>query len=109
MASRPVTPPKPWPRQTRRRPHKRRGARPWAITGPEMAQVMLSALPSLPRATLARITERLIDRMDEMDVDPDLEPDDEDHEHDGAEQEMGVVLPFYGADQTRPPQEGGWA
>lgn len=108
MASRPAHP-QPWPRQSGRKAHRRRSARPWAITGPEMAQAMLSALPSLPRATLARITERLIDRMDELDADPDAEPDDEDEEHDGREQEMGVLIPLYGRDQTRTPREGGWA
>ena len=35
--------------------------------------VLLSALPSLPRPLLARLTARLIDRLDEIDGDPDLE------------------------------------
>ncbi|WP_206378728.1 hypothetical protein [Sphingomonas paucimobilis] len=42
---------------------------------------MFAAIPSLPRAELARLTERMIDRMDEIDGDPDLEhllEDDED-------------------------------
>ena len=34
---------------------------------------MFAAIPSLPRAELARLTERMIDRMDEIDGDPDLE------------------------------------
>ncbi|WP_267395013.1 MULTISPECIES: hypothetical protein [unclassified Sphingomonas] len=34
---------------------------------------LLAVLPSLPRAELARLTERMIDRMDEIDGDPDLE------------------------------------
>lgn len=38
--------------------------------------VLLSMIPSLPRAALDRLTERAIDRMDELDGDPDLEPDD---------------------------------
>ena len=37
---------------------------------------MLSAIPSLPRPILARLTARLIDRLDEIDGDPDLEDDD---------------------------------
>ncbi|MEJ8631446.1 hypothetical protein P0F65_19930 [Sphingomonas sp. I4] len=37
---------------------------------------MLATIPSLPRAELARITERLIDRMDELDGDTDLESED---------------------------------
>lgn len=98
MATRPAT--APWTRQRRRKPARRRGARPWAITGPEMAQAMLSTLPSLPRATLARITERLIDRMDEIDGDPDREDDDPDEEHDGAEMEMGALALSHCADQA---------
>jgi hypothetical protein len=42
---------------------------------------MLAAIPSLPRAELARLTMRMIDRMDDIDGDPDLEhlrDDDED-------------------------------
>lgn len=38
--------------------------------------VLLSMIPSLPRAALSRLTERAIDRMDELDGDTDLEDDD---------------------------------
>lgn len=38
--------------------------------------VLLSALPSLPRPVLSRLVARAIDRLDEMDGDPDLEDDD---------------------------------
>jgi hypothetical protein len=34
---------------------------------------LLAAIPSLPRPILARLTARMIDRMDEMDPDPELE------------------------------------
>lgn len=34
---------------------------------------MLEVLPSLPRPMLARLTARMIDRMDEIDPDPELE------------------------------------
>lgn len=37
--------------------------------------VILSALPSLPRPVLGRLTARMIERMDELDGDPDLEPE----------------------------------
>lgn len=37
---------------------------------------MLAAIPSLPRPILARLTARMIDRMDEIDGDPDYEDDD---------------------------------
>ncbi|WP_324748799.1 hypothetical protein SH591_08760 [Sphingomonas sp. LY54] len=37
---------------------------------------LLAAIPSLPRPVLARLVARSIERMDEMDGDPDLEDDD---------------------------------
>lgn len=40
--------------------------------------VILSVLPSLPRPVLQRLTARMIDRLDEMDGDPDTEDDTED-------------------------------
>ena len=51
---------------------------------------MLAAIPSLPRAELARLTMRMIDRMDIIDGDPDLEhlrdddEDGQDHEREQA-------------------------
>lgn len=39
-------------------------------------EALLSALPSLPRPLLARLTMRLIEKVDEIDADPDLEDDD---------------------------------
>lgn len=49
---------------------------------------LLAVIPSLPRATLARLTTRLIDRMDELDGDPDLEglQDDDEDTHDREEE-----------------------
>ncbi len=51
--------------------------------------IMLAAIPSLPRAELAQLTMRMIDRMDDIDGDPDLEhlrDDDEDgHDHEREE------------------------
>jgi hypothetical protein len=38
---------------------------------------MLRAIPSLPRPVLARLTEKLIERLDELDGDCDLEPEDD--------------------------------
>jgi hypothetical protein len=35
--------------------------------------MLLAAIPSLPRAELARLTELMIDRMDEIDGDPEVE------------------------------------
>jgi hypothetical protein len=39
--------------------------------------VLLASVPSLPRALLSRLTARMIERMDELDGDPDVEPDDD--------------------------------
>ncbi len=69
--------------------------RPWRRRQPRQAwsrqdtrapvSIMLAAIPSLPRAELAQLTMRMIDRMDDIDGDPDLEhlrEDDEDgHDH----------------------------
>lgn len=53
--------------QWRRRRHRR-----WIRTDDlPSATRLFSAIPSLPRATLSRLTDRLIDRMDELDGDPD--------------------------------------
>lgn len=64
---------KPWPRTRQRR---------W-VRGSDRTSVirLLELMPSLPRPQLARLTDRMIDRMDEIDGDPDLEhlrDDDED-------------------------------
>lgn len=66
-----------------RRLRRRRWVRPAHLPSPES---MLSAIPSLPRSTLAQLTQRMIDRMDEIDGDPDLEQFDEDNE-DGHDRE----------------------
>lgn len=74
------------------RPWRRRPARQaWSRQDTNApVSVMLAAIPSLPRAELARLTMRMIDRMDVIDGDPDLEHlrfDDEDgydHEREQA-------------------------
>jgi hypothetical protein len=55
----------------------------------QSADSLLAAIPSLPRAALARLTEWMIDRMDEIDGDPDLEDLREDWEdaHDQEQEE----------------------
>lgn len=61
-----------------RRSMRRRWIRP---NDPASVMRMLGMLPSLPRHQLARLTMIMIDRMDEIDGDPDLEhlrEDDED-------------------------------
>ncbi len=53
------------------------------------AAMLFAAIPSLPRAELSRLTERMIDRMDEIDGDPDLEHlrDDDEDSHDREREE----------------------
>ncbi len=69
------------------RPWRRRAPRPaWTRQNTRApVSVMLAAIPSLPRAELAQLTMRMIDRMDDIDGDPELEnlrDDDEDgHDH----------------------------
>lgn len=48
--------------------------------------LLAQAIPMLTRHELANLTERLIERLDEIDGDPDLEDDDDDEEHDGREE-----------------------
>ena len=58
-----------------------------ALTRPEQAplDVVLSAIPSLPRALLARLVERAIECLDEMDGDPDVELNGDETDHSGGE------------------------
>jgi len=71
--------PSPWRRRARRR-----WTRPCDAASPAK---LFAAIPSLPRSALSRLTQAMIDRMDEIDGDPDLEPlrdDDEDgHDREG--------------------------
>lgn len=46
-------------------------------------EAALSAIPQLPRPALDRLVARMIDRLDDMDGDPDLKPDaDDENTHD---------------------------
>lgn len=76
-----------WRRQPR--PWLRSRRRAW-VRPNDLASVtsMFAAIPSLPRAELARLTTRMIDRMDEIDGDPDLEDDRDDEEGSDAEREI---------------------
>jgi len=68
----------PWRRRQSRQAWSRQDTR-------APVSIMLAAIPSLPRAELAELTMRMIDRMDDIDDDPDFEhlrDDDEDgHDH----------------------------
>jgi hypothetical protein len=74
-------------------------------------EAMLSAIPSLPRPILARLTAHLIDRLDELDGDPDVEEDDHsgdplDLYGESPSEDGSPVLPtkpIYGVDQSRGP------
>lgn len=58
----------PWHRARRRR---------WVRRDDHLsASAMLALLPSLPRATLSRMADRIIERMDEIDGEGDFETDD---------------------------------
>jgi hypothetical protein len=75
-------PSRPWRRRQARRAWARQDTR-------APVSIMLTAIPSLPRAELARLTMRMIDRMDDIDGDPDLEhlrDDDEDNNDHEREQ-----------------------
>lgn len=78
--------------------------------------LILDAIPSLPRPLLARMVQRMIDRIDELDGDTDVEPngDEEDgsycaeDEHDmPCGMEIGAGCPFSDAgeeDYRRSPR-----
>jgi hypothetical protein len=69
---------RPWRRSSgRQAPRRRTRSRPRAA--PDV-RWMMAAIPSLPRATLSRLATLMIDRIDEIDGDPDLEATDEDME-----------------------------
>jgi hypothetical protein len=51
-------------------------------------EAALAVIPNLPRPLLCRLTQRMIDRLDTIDGDPDREPDEQDEEHDGREEEL---------------------
>lgn len=91
---------------------RRQPRQPWArqdiVT---IANVMLATIPSLSRAELGRLTTRMIDRMDEIDGDPELEDDDPagGSADDAGEIEpwradrISLALPRYGKDQSNGP------
>ncbi|NML95457.1 hypothetical protein [Novosphingobium olei] len=103
----------------------------YALGGPSgLPLAMLAqAIPMLSRHELESLTERLIDRLDEIDGDPDLEDDDPAGQMDEDEINTGQAIvyrhgiaypgsgcllsdddcvelgptPIYGEDQTQPP------
>ena len=53
------------------------------LPSPRRVASALAVLAALPAPALADLTERLIDRLDALDSDPDAEPDDAEAEPDG--------------------------
>ncbi|KQS04520.1 hypothetical protein ASG11_09885 [Sphingomonas sp. Leaf357] len=49
---------------------------------------MLRVIPSLSRPMLSRLTERLIERLDEIDGDDDLEPNGDERDGENAEDDF---------------------
>ena len=62
----------------------RRRRRPWSRHLPVSPEMMMAAIPSLPRVMLARLTARLIDRMDYLDGDCDIELNGDESDHTAA-------------------------
>lgn len=62
-----------------------------ASASPVPLDLLLTYLPSLPRPILSRLTARMIDRLDELDGDPDLEEDNEDRAQDESEPDFRKV------------------
>ncbi len=67
---------------------RRPRTRPWTRgTDSTRLERLLAQIPSLPRASLSRLTTHLIDRLDQLDGDPDLEDLNDDWE-DGHDREQ---------------------
>lgn len=61
-----------------------------ALARPETVplDLALSVIPSLPRALLARLVERAIECLDEMDGDPDVELNGDENDRSGSEDDF---------------------
>jgi hypothetical protein len=64
------------------RPHWRRSRRRrWSRPDNAASSLALfAAIPALPRSVLSRLTTAMIDRMDQLDADPDMEADHDDED-----------------------------
>ncbi|MCD2325015.1 hypothetical protein LQ953_13405 [Sphingomonas sp. IC-56] len=59
--------------------------------------LLLGSIPSLPRHILSRLVDQAIERMDELDGDPDLEPGGDELDGTNAEDEPYTPWPSYTA------------
>lgn len=77
------------------------------IAAPLPVEVLAAKIARLSRNEIEALTERLIDRLDALDGDPDLEDDDPAGGNSEDEGELdysrGLPLPRYGIDQRRLP------
>lgn len=64
---------------------RNRDRRRWVAGG--SLEGMLAVIPSMPRPALARLVQRAIDRMDDLDGDPDFEPCGDELDSNNAEDE----------------------
>lgn len=81
---------------------RNRDRRRWAAGG--SLEGMLAAIPSMPRPALARLVQQAIDRMDDLDGDPDLEPcGDELDGNDAEDEELALSAMQFRLDQQRGP------
>lgn len=67
---------------------------------------LLTVIPGLSRPELARLVQRMIDRMDEMDGDPDFEDSNDREAHDGDDQ-GDISWPEWHTRDRRSQQEAG--
>lgn len=74
-----------------RRQRMRRWRRPNDLFG---ISTMFAVIPSLPRAELTHLTQRMIDRMDELDGDPDREDDGQDRCEAGEDVQVGGPVSY---------------
>lgn len=75
--------------------------------------LLLASLPSLPRPVLSRLTARMIERLDEMDGDPDTEQTGDEGEpdfltkHEGYGPGCSISDPDYGGEEKGEDAQGG--
>ncbi|WP_157082720.1 hypothetical protein [Sphingomonas asaccharolytica] len=82
-----------------------------AIIPLDRLEPMFRAIPSLPRPVLARLTEKMIERLDQLDGDPDAELNGDEEDSNNAEDDFFVHEPTSpygdaGCPISDPPEDG---